>query len=635
MVDTAPATISASVTWLDWAVVVGYFIATTIIGRVLSGKQATIRDFFLGGRKLPWYAVSGSIIATEISALTFVGLPYVVFREGGNFTYLQLGLFGALVARLIVGYVLVPAYYRREIYSPYDYIGHRLGEPARKVMTILFNISGLLAQSARVFLTAVVLELILGNVVFGWFQDSTGISTLTWAIWTIGFVAVIWTLMGGIATVIWTDVILFLVFLTGAAVSLGFIVHALSGGWTELVTVADQAGKFRFLDVNPSPAAQYTIWTAVIASTWHNVGAYGTDQLIAQRIFCCRGPRQARWAIVSSYAGILVTVMVMLVGVGLYAYYQAHPLTGAALHLYQENGNRIFPLFIVEVLPPGLTGLLIAAIFAAAISSFDSILAALSQTVMSAFYLPWRRRRCAMRVMPSDPGADTDDTQHALLASRVMVVLWGVVLCLLAQLAAAAAAHYQSILDMGLAMAGYAGGALTAGFLLAFLPLNVDGRGLCWSAPISMATVFATVWHQVWAQWSCLVFAVITLALWMLIEWPHAFPSPRCQEEVGGVRSEDPTSPQRNRGGGFGRTAWLILALGLMLALNRWAYGTAQPAVGDGGIGSPNPVANAVYITVAWPWYSPIGCTVAFVFGYLLARPRANGEEKRQAIETK
>ena len=187
---------------------------------------------------------------------------------------------------------------------------------------------------------------------------------------------------------------------------------------------------------------------------------------------------------------------------------------------------------------------------------------------------------------------------------------------------------------MGLAMAGYAGGALTAGFLLAFLPLNVDGRGLCWSAPISMATVFATVWHQAWAQWSCLVFAGITLALWMLLEWPHAFARPSCQEGVGGVRSEDPTSPQRNRAGGFGRTAWLILALGLMLALNRWAYGTAQPPGGDGGIGSPNPVADAVYITVAWPWYSPIGCTVALVFGYLLARPRANGEEKRRNIET-
>ncbi len=580
---TGAASILASTfTGLDWSIVGGYLVLTTVIGGALAGKQSSIRDFFLGGRKLPWYAVSGSIIATEISALTFVGLPYVVFRPGGNFTYLQLGLIGSLLARVIVGYVLVPAYYRREIYSPYDYIGDRLGEPARRVTTVLFALSGMLAQSARVFLTAVVLELILGDSLFGRLQEATGVSTMTWAIWTIGLVAVAWTLMGGITTVIWTDVLLFLVFLVGAAVSVVFIVRSLDGGWSELVTAAQRAGKFRLLDFDTSPAAQYTIWTAVIASTWHNIGAYGTDQLIAQRMFCCKGPREARWAILSSYAGLAVTVTVMLVGAGLYAYYEARPLTGSSLRAYEDNGNRIFPLFIIEVLPPGLTGLLIAGVFAAAISSLDSILAALSQTCVSAFYLPWRARRRVTGARHDMADGIDELERHALVASRVMVVFWGVALCFLAQLAAVAADYYPSVLDLGLAMAGYAGGALIAGFFLAFLPLKVDGRGLCWSAPISLVTVFAVAWHQAWAQSVCVVFAVAFSVLWMLIEW----------------RSGGETRVRR--------TGWLVLALGLMLAASRWAY--AEDAVG--------------FVTVAWPWYSPIGCTVAFVFGILLARRR-------------
>ena len=165
---------SGHFTWIDWGIVVAYFVATTLIGGVLAGKQATIRDFFLGGRKLPWYAVSGSIIATEISALTFVSVPFVVFSPGGNFTYLQLGVFGSFFARVIVGYVLVPAYYQREIYSPYDYMGHRLGPSVRSAATVLFMIGGMLAQAARVFLTAVVLRVILHNEL-GALAKATGI----------------------------------------------------------------------------------------------------------------------------------------------------------------------------------------------------------------------------------------------------------------------------------------------------------------------------------------------------------------------------------------------------------------------------------------------------------------------------
>ena len=163
MSQTLLAGISAQFTWIDWLIVVGYLAFTTWLGAKMAGRQATIRDFFLGGRKLPWYAVSGSIIATEISALTFISVPFVVFMPGGNFTYLQLGVIGSFLARIIVGYVLVPAYYQREIYSPYDYMGNQLGGRVRSMTTVLFTLGGMLAQSARVYLTAEVVIVVLND----------------------------------------------------------------------------------------------------------------------------------------------------------------------------------------------------------------------------------------------------------------------------------------------------------------------------------------------------------------------------------------------------------------------------------------------------------------------------------------
>lgn len=573
-------------TLLDWGVVLGYFLLTTLLGARLAGKPATIRDFFLGGRKLPWYAVAGSIVATEISAVTFVSVPFVVFKPGGDFTYLQLGLIGSFLARVIIGYVLIPAYYRREIYSPYDYMGNRLGSGVRGVTSALFALGGVLAQSARVYITAIVLDLVLGPTVFAPLEQATGIDGLAWSIWTIGVIAVLWTLMGGITTVIWTDVILFGVFLIGALAAVVVIASRLDGGFAEMIAVGQEAGKFRFFDWDPDPTRAYTVWTAAIAATWGGVGAYGTDQLMAQRMFCCRSAREARLAVISSTAGQVVTFLVMVVGAGLYAFYRAHPLSGEALASYQEKGDRIFPIFIINEIPPGLTGLIIAGIFAAAVSSLDSILAALSQTVMSAIVLPLRRRSGAR---------SGQDEKRDVLAGRLLVVFWGVVLCLAAQLADKVAAYYPSILDLALAMAGYAGGGLLAGFLLSFLRLPINGYGYLWSAPLSVLFVFALVWHQEWTAPACWAGGAVLLLSWLLA----------------GLRRG--RRPARF----LAKTALLAAGVVLVLLVNH--YGQFVRAGGTGEI---------VHVSIAWPWYAPIGCTVAFVFGWLLAdrAPRAEAD---------
>src|SRR5262245_10201119 len=202
------ATFSAQFTSIDWLVVIGYLVFTSWLGAAMAGRQSSARDFFLGGRKLPWYAVSGSIIASEISALTFVSVPWVVCQPGGNLTYLQLGVFGSLLARIIVGYWLVPEYYRREIYSPFDYMHNQLGGNIRGLTTVLFVIKALLAQSSRIYLAGEVLRVVLADQL-GWLSEHTRVDELTGAIAIIAVVSIVWTLMGGMRTVIWTDVALF------------------------------------------------------------------------------------------------------------------------------------------------------------------------------------------------------------------------------------------------------------------------------------------------------------------------------------------------------------------------------------------------------------------------------------------
>jgi Na+/proline symporter len=610
----ASGSLSGHFTWIDWVVIFGYLALTTLIGSAMAGKQATIRDFFLGGRKLPWYAVSGSIIATEISAVTFVGVPAIVFAPAGNFTYLQLGLFGSILARIIVGFVFVRAYYQREIYSPYDYMAHQLGERARTVTTCLFILGGMLAQGARVFLTAMILELIIGSSTMGvWLTDHTPLSTMDWSIIIIGVIAIGWTLMGGITTVIWTDVVLFLVFLTGAIVALSAVVFELPGSaWESLIDLfrigyaqkeAGPAGKLTFFNLSMSPTETFTLWTAIIASSWGGLAAYGTDQLLAQRMFCCQGPRQARLAIIASSAGQIITFLMLMVGLALFVYYREFPLTGQAAEWVKQDRDRVFPVFIIQVLPTGVTGLLIAGIFAAAISSLDSILAALSQTTISAFYLPWRRRRGA--AIP-DSGAQTErEDRRVVFISRLLVVFWGVMLCLMAYVAAAAKEKFPEILNLALSMAGYAGGALLAGFLLAFLRLRIDSRGFIWSAPLSVFTVFAVAWHQPWTHVVCWAGAAVMLFAWL---W-H-------------LRAEAARGTGRSvlSAGNLLQTSALVAGLGLMLAINYWGYLDVQvnPKTGD-----------LQYVTVAWPWFVPIGSTVAFVLGYLLAGRRRSEMESR------
>ncbi|MBT3470511.1 MAG: hypothetical protein HN467_14435 [Opitutae bacterium] len=444
-----PTNLHEFFTPLDWAVVFGYLLLTTLVGHLLRGKQSSIRDFFLAGRSLPWQAVSGSIIATEISGVTFIGVPGMVYAAGGDFTYLQWGI-GSIIARVIVGLFFVRVFYEQEIYSPYDYMGNRLGEGVKCLATGIFAIGSILGQSVRVLVAALALKVVTPL-------------TFDQCIWIIGLFAVAWTLMGGMQTVIWTDVMQFFLFIAGAIFSLGWIFWNLDGGLHTLTTTAGDAGKFTLLNLSRDPAVGFTLWVAIVAVPFQNLSAFGVDQLNAQRMFCCRNEKDARKAIITSSAALLVTLLMLLVGTGLFTWY-AHNDPGEVMHsFFAKDSNIIYPVWITTSLPVGLRGLILAGIFAAAISSLDSILAALSQTTLSLF-------------KKTDTLYNEESRKSLLKISRVLVVAWGIALSAFAILLDSLRGNVNMVV-LAFGMISYTTGPLL-GMFLASLHGKATARGL-------------------------------------------------------------------------------------------------------------------------------------------------------------
>ncbi len=557
---------------LDWLILAALLVGLTLLSRSLSRRQKTERDYFAGSRNLPWPAVAASLVATEISAVTYISLPSIVQRPGGNLTYLQIGLFGYIAARLLVARFLLPAYYRHDVMSPYDLIERRLGDSGaavRKTATGLFWLGGVLAQSARVYLSAVVLAVLLHREL-GWLERTTGVPPHVAAVAAVVVIAVVWTWLGGIAAVVWTDAVLFLLFLVGAAVTLGVVVREIEAGVSSTLSAAWAAGKFTLFDLTPSLSVPYTLWAALIGATIGGVAAFGTDQLMAQRLFCCRSARDARLAVAASGVSVLVSFLFALVGIGLWAYYEQAPLQGAAAQIVAEQPDRIFAVFAVEAVAAGLKALVVAGALAAAVSSLDSILAALAQT--TAALLRSRARFGSGVRLP-----------------RLLVLGWGLVLGLTSLSMDTVAARHDALLDLALAMAGYTGGALLAAVALALAPLGRDGRGFLWSGPLSVLAVLAAVWHQPLAGWICLLGGGVLLAAWLRMDGR----------------------------GRFGASLLLILGVGGVLALWRWAEGPGGEVL-------------------AWPWYVPLGASVAWLWGLGLSgrSGRAEGPFARSTEPT-
>ena len=446
---------------VDWAVVFGYLLLTTWVGHLMRGKQANIKDFFLGGRSLPWTAVSGSIIATEISGVTFIGVPGTVMALQGDFTYLQWAI-GSIVARIFVGLFFVRVFYEKDIFSPYDYMGNKLGLGVKKLATVLFTVGSILAQSVRVLVAALPLKIVTPL-------------PLEWCIVIIGLFAIGWTLMGGMRTVIWTDVMQFGLFVAGGTIALLWMVSGFENGWATLFDTAHHVelidgttiDKMRVFNFSFDKDLQFTFWVAIFAVPFLNLNAFGVDQLNAQRMFCCKNSSDAKKAIIWSSVGQLVTVLMLMVGAALFVFYCINPPTDPLIMdamRWQEGQPKTpdmaFPVWIVTELPMGLRGLILAGIFAAAISSLDSILAALSQTTLSLF-------------AKTDHEYTEEEHKRLVRLSRILVLVWGVFLTgFTFALLAVKEKTEVNILPMAFGMTTY-----TVGPLLGMFFMALWGRG--------------------------------------------------------------------------------------------------------------------------------------------------------------
>ena len=490
---------------LDWIVLFGYLGLTTWVGHKMRGRQASISDFFAGGRSLPWLAVSGSIVATEISGVTFIGVPGGVLAAGGDFTYMIWAL-GSILGRVIVGIWFTRVFYEDGVYSPYDYMGRRIKPQLKTLATVFFTIGSILAQSVRVLVAAIPLMIVTPF-------------SFEVCILLIGVFAIGWTLMGGMRTVIWTDVMQFFLFAMGGLITLIWAWMHLGGGWIDL---AAQEGKTHWLsfDLGVTDAFKFTFWVAVFAVPFLNVGAFGVDQLNAQRMFCCRNAQDARKAIIWSSVGQGITLLMLMVGAALFVWYSRFPPEGVVAEKMAWNSDAgvpgksdlVFPIWIVKELPPGLSGLILGGVFAAAISSLDSILAALSQTTVSMFY--------------EAGGAQSEEDQRKMVSrSRMWVILWGLFLTVFTLLMRWVQENTAvAVLPLAFGMTTYTIGPLLGMFLCALLGRG-SFRGLVWGSVLSFIAVLF-IRNDVWVLLHTFELDLFGLSLGfsMPYEWLAALP---------------------------------------------------------------------------------------------------------------
>ncbi len=432
---------------LDVAIVMVYMVGSAAVGAWIGRHQKNTQDYFLGGRQIPWYAVMFSIVATETSVLTFISIPAVSYL--GNMTFIQL-VFGYVIGRVLVAVILIPAYYRGEMMTAYHFLGNRFGQALRNTASVTFMITRLLADGVRLFATAIPLALIVkGSGLFSGLSDA---QFYAGSIVIIGLITMVYTYIGGIRSVIWMDMAQWIIYMGGAILAGVIILGDLPGGMADVMAAAAPENKLQWfysgfdLTLREFIKQPYTFLTAVVAGAIFSLASHGTDQLIVQRVLTCKNQRASQKAMITSGFAVLFQFIIFLVlGVMLFAYYQ-----GAGIQeLGVSRADGIFPKFIVEEMPTGISGLIVAALFAAAMSTLSSSLSSLSSAAVLDIYIPLF-------------GKNKTETQ-LLKTSRLTTLIWGVILV---GVAIAFIGLKGTVVEVALGIASYTYGGLLGAFLL-------------------------------------------------------------------------------------------------------------------------------------------------------------------------
>jgi SSS family transporter len=419
---------------LDLLIIFGYLIGIVLFGTWFGRKQKTTADYFLGDRSVPWWAVAFSIVATETSTITFISIPGLAFARGGNFGFLQL-VFGYLLGRIVISILFIPSYFRGELMTVYQLLDQRFGGKIKMVAASLFVVMRNIADGIRLLLTAIVLAAVCAS-----FQVPASAGTIVVAsIVLIGVAMIIFTYFGGMEAVIWVEVIQLGIYIAGAIAAMVVLLTSIEGGLATVNSLANQFGKYSLFDFTLDHTRTFTFWSGLIGGCFLTMSTHGTDQYLVQRYLCTDRPRKAIVALLTSGAIVLAQFIGFLfIGVLLFAFYYT---TGNQT----EGGDRVFPDFITKYMPTGLSGLVVAAIFAAAMSSSLNSIAA---TAVNDLYKPFRPDR---------------DDKHYLRVSHVLTLIWGVV-----QIGVALAVRNQpgSALGMALSIASLINGPILGVFLV-------------------------------------------------------------------------------------------------------------------------------------------------------------------------
>ena len=484
---------------LDLVIIFGYLIGIVAFGTWFGRKQKTTKDYFLGDRSVPWWAVAFSIVATETSTITFISVPGIAFSRGGNFQFLQL-VFGYLLGRIVISILFIPSYFRGDLMTVYQLLDRRFGGKIKMLAASLFVVMRNIADGIRLLLTAIVLA-----AVYVSFQPNANVDTITvLSIILIGAAMLVFTYFGGMEAVIWVEVVQLGIYIAGAIAAGVVLISSIDGGLTAANALAVEYNKYSLFDFSLDFTKTYTFWSGLLGGCFLTMSTHGTDQYLVQRYLCTDRPRKAMVALLTS-GGIVLAQFIgfLFIGVLLFAFY--HPFTMAGYSTAASTafpftgGDRVFPDFITQHLPTGLSGLVVAAIFAAAMSSSLNAIAA---TAVNDLYKPFKPER---------------DDKHYLKVSHVLTLIWGVV-----QIGVALLARRQtgSALSQALSIASLINGPVLGVFLVGTFLRRVSQppaligmlASICVMLYVFLATKIAWTWYVLMGS-----------AITLLVAWLSSF----------------------------------------------------------------------------------------------------------------
>ena len=488
-------------TWLDAIVLVVYLGGTTALGLYVGRKQRDAKDYFVADGAIPWWAVMFSIVASETSALTFISMPGLAYGNAigdGNLGFLQV-VAGYIIGRVVVATVLLPRYFAGNLVTAYALLETRFGLTTRRFTSIVFMVTRGLADSVRVFATAIPVALILGPSI------ENKALVMPSAVLILGFLTVIYTYKGGMKAVVWTELVQAGVYISGGLAAVVILGTLVPGGWGTIWDTASAAGKTKAIDFNFTLSNPHTVWAGLIGGAFLAMASHGTDQLIVQRLMSSRSLKDAQRAIVGSGLVVFCQFFLFLsIGLGLWVFYRGRvfPLT-----------DQIFPSFILEQMPPGLVGLILAAIVAATMSTHSGAINSLAAATTHDIYLPLTKRSA--------------DDPKTLKMGRMFALIWGVALTLGALLFPQDTKTPVVVVALGIASFTY--GGLLGGFFLgifwrraiqrdAILGMSVaifTMAFIVFSKPISLAvpSMAGTLAPFTGIAWPWYVFIGLTLTL--------------------------------------------------------------------------------------------------------------------------